>query len=75
MYRLQEFVDELCDSFIKAAPELMRREFERKGVKLHATLINSKFLIGKDKELELEVYKGMRRYKTGTVDATALFKV
>ncbi len=72
--RLQLFVDQLCDGFIKECPELMRREFERKGVKLHATLINSKFLSG-DTE-ELEVYRGMRRQKTSTtVDATALFKV
>ena len=71
--RLQAFVDELSDGFIKAGPELMRREFERKGVKLHATLINSKFLSRGD---EMEVYQGMRRFKTDTtVDATTLFKV
>ena len=69
---MQEFVDEVCDGVIKAAPELMRREFERKGVKLHATLINSKFL---EEGVEMEVYKGRRRSKAGTVEAAALFKV
>ncbi len=72
--RLQAFVDELCDGVIAAGPELMRKEFERKGVKLHATLINSKFLSRGNEELE--VHRGKRRQKAGVkVDATSLFKV
>ena len=31
--------------FISAAGDLMQREFEREGVKLHATLMNSSFLL------------------------------
>ena len=31
--------------FISVAGDLMQREFEREGVKLHATLMNSSFLL------------------------------
>ena len=41
--RLQEFVDALVSHFLEEAPDLMDREFEREGVKLHATVMNSKF--------------------------------
>ena len=67
-------MEELCGGVIAAAPELMRSEFAREGVKLHATLINSKFLSGGSEELE--VHWGRRRRKAGVkVDATILFKV
>ena len=41
--RLQKFVDALVGCFMETAPDLMNREFERDGVKLHATVMNSKF--------------------------------
>ena len=41
--RLQEFVDAVFLHFLERAPDLMQREFEREGVKLHATVMNSKF--------------------------------
>ncbi len=36
-------MDAVVSHFMKAAPELMEREFEREGVKLHVTLMNSRF--------------------------------
>ncbi len=74
-YRLQRFVDNVVERFIKAAPEMMQREFEREGVKLHATLVNCTFL-GQEKGGELEVHRGRRRQlPTETVDATRLVEV
>ena len=69
-------MDDICGRFIKEAPELMRREFEREGVKLHATVMNSKFLEQKRGGGQLEVHKGMKRYKpTISINATELLKV
>ncbi len=41
--RLQQFVDTVVSHIIKEAPELMEWEFEREGVKLHMTVMNSDF--------------------------------
>ena len=60
--------------FIQKAPEMMQGEFEREGVKLHATLMNSKFL-GK-KTGELELFRGRKREcPVELVDATRVFQV
>ena len=42
-WRLQTFVDAVAAYVIENAPDLMSKEFEREGVKLHATLMNSRF--------------------------------
>ena len=36
---------------IENAPDLMSKEFDRDSVKLHATLMNSKFPVGKAKDV------------------------
>ena len=36
-------MDAVQSHVIAGAPDLMRREFDREGVKLHATLMNSRF--------------------------------
>ena len=41
--RLQAFVDAVAGYVIENAPDLMSKEFDREGVKLHATLMNSRF--------------------------------
>lgn len=41
--RLQAFVDAVQSHVIARAPDLMKKEFDREGVKLHATLMNSRF--------------------------------
>lgn len=72
--RLQPFVDEVSNSFIREGPELMQREFEREGVKLHATVINSRFL--ERAKGELQVYRGRRReIGSVSINATQLFKL
>ena len=72
-FRLQRFVDKISKRFIREAPELMREEFEREGVKLHATLMNSKFL---EERGELELHRGKRRFKQSkTINAAGVFKV
>lgn len=72
--RFQAFVDEINSVFIQKAPEMMQAEFEREGVKLHATLMNSKFL-GK-KTGELELFRGRKREcPVELVDATRVFQV
>ena len=74
--RLQDFVDEINSSFIAEGPELMRNEFEREGVKLHATVLNSKFLERLEGGGELEVYRGKKREQPWmTINASGLFKV
>ena len=61
---------------IRKAPELIRREFEREGVKLHATVINCKFLSRGSDDMELESHKGKKLMKPKqTIDATGIFKV
>jgi len=62
---------------IQEAPEMMRREFERDGVKLHATVMNTSFLARyEEREPEMEVYRGRRRQKPrDTFDATRIFEV
>ena len=42
-HRLQKFVDTIAAYVIEKAPDLMVKEFEREGVKLHATVMNSRF--------------------------------
>lgn len=76
--RLQDFVDELSSGFIREAPELMKREFEREGVKLHATVMNSKFLevTQEGSGGALEVHRGRRRQMSrARLDATGVFQV
>jgi hypothetical protein len=73
---LQDFVENVNSEFIREGPELMRKEFEREGVKLHATMLNSKFLEKLEGGRELEVYRGRRREQPWmTIDASRLFKV
>jgi activating signal cointegrator complex subunit 1 len=50
--RLQAFVDAVQSHVIAGAPDLMRREFDREGVKLHATLMNSCFPVTLGKTAE-----------------------
>lgn len=69
-------MDEINCGFIAEGPELMKKEFERDGVKLHATVLNSKFLERLEGGRELEVYRGRRREQPWmTIDAAGLFKV
>ena len=69
--RLQEFVDTVFTRFLEKAPDLMQREFEREGVKLHATVMNSKFPQSGSKSAESS---WQRRPKEG-FDARGIFKV
>ena len=69
---MQKFVDAVVEYFINNSPDLMTREFERTGVKLHATILNSKFrdLSGRKKGLAQRVaYKPPESF-----DATRIFK-
>ena len=57
--RLQTFVDAIASYVIENAPDLMSKEFDREGVKLHATLMNSKFPVKRaEKAAESEGKKG-----------------
>lgn len=67
-------MDEINTSFIKAAPELMRKEFERDGVKLHATLMNCKLLEMESGRARLKNPRS-RSMKRKTIDATKILKV
>ena len=49
-YRLQAFVDAVSSYVIESAPDLMSREFDREEVKLHATLMNSRFPVAMAKD-------------------------
>lgn len=50
-------------------------EFERDGVKLHATVMNCSFLGRSADAAQLEVHRGRRRKRpTDTIDATGVFK-
>ena len=48
--RLQTFVDAVAGYVIENAPDLMSKEFDREGVKLHATLMNSRFPVAMAKD-------------------------
>lgn len=69
---MQKFVDILVDSFMKKAPDLMTREFERTGVKLHATLLNSSFL---EQQSQDKKYSHKSRAAKETFDARKILKV
>ena len=72
LYRLQKFVDTVVEDFIKNSPDLMAREFERTGVKLHATILNSKFRDLSDRKkgsAQRVAYKPPESF-----DATRIFK-
>ena len=65
---------------VREAPEMMRLEFQREGVKLHATVMNAGFLSRyaeeEESSREMEVYRGRRRQKPrDNFDATRLFEV
>lgn len=63
---------------MKKAPDLMSKEFERTGVKLHATLMNSNFHSasneGKDKGGAGRPAQRERHHRD-TFDAQRIFKV
>ena len=68
------FVDTLVASFMEKAPDLMTREFERTGVKLHATILNSAFRELADQQKALRnPHRG--RGPRETFDARIIFKV
>ena len=73
--------------FISVAGDLMQREFEREGVKLHATLMNSSFLLPSSSSSSHFSFGGGRGGRGGggggreregkreSFDASAIFKV
>ena len=75
--RLQNFVDTIAENFLKKAPDLMSKEFERTGVKLHATVMNSKFpnQRAEGKEAMAKVPVRGRGFHRESFDATGIFKV
>ncbi len=70
-------MDGVASRVIRGAPELMRREFERDTLKLHATVMNCTFLThSEDSAPAMELHKGRRRPKhRDTLDASRIFKV
>ena len=76
-------MDAVVSYVIENAPDLMRKEFERDGVKLHATLMNSKFPVGAAKDAAERERKNWRRREGPQRDipakqpfnATKIFKV
>ena len=72
--RLQLFVDAIVEHFLEKAPDLMSREYEREGVKLHATVMNSKFPYTEKKEsVTGGGYRGSR--PRDSFDAKGVFRV
>lgn len=72
--RLQLFVDAIAEHFLEKAPDLMSREFEREGVKLHATVMNSKFPYTEKKDAGASSgYRGSR--PRDSFDARGVFRV
>ena len=60
--------------FLEKAPDLMNREYEREGVKLHATVMNSKFPYTEKKDaVSSGGYKGSR--PRDSFDARGVFRV
>ena len=76
-------MDSVVGYVIENAPDLMRKEFERDGVKLHATLMNSKFPVGAAKDAAERERKNWRRREGSQreipakqpFNATKIFKV
>lgn len=83
-YRLQAFVDAVVSYVQENAPDLMSKEFERDGVKIHATLMNSKFPVARAKDAAERDRKNWRRREESqqggiparqNFSATKIFKV
>ena len=81
-------MDAIASYVIENAPDLMSKEFDREGVKLHATLMNSKFPVKRaEKAAEREGKKEgdwrrkapeperRKRPEKVSFDATRIFKV
>lgn len=66
------FVDAIVEHFLARAPDLMNREHEREGIKLHATVMNSKFLYRDKDSVASGGHKGRSRV---SFDARAVFQV
>ena len=65
-------MDAIVEHFLARAPDLMSQEHEREGVKLHATVMNSKFP-HQDKDSATTVgYRGRPR---ASFDARVVFQV
>lgn len=69
--RLQKFVDSVTCMFRELAPDLMTKEFGRDSVKLHATVMNAKFV----DQLTEPRERGPRDTRKYKIDATNVFKV
>ena len=72
-------MDAIVESFLEKAPDLMSKEFERTGVKLHATLMNSKFRASSDEGsgrigAGRSAQKGRKPHRE-SFDARGIFKV
>ena len=62
------------EHFLEKAPDLMSREYEREGVKLHATVMNSKFPYTEKKDaVSSGGYRGSR--PRDSFDARGVFQV
>ena len=70
-HRLQKFVDSIASNFREMAPDLMTNEFGRDSVKLHATVMNVKFVDHDVKSRETD----SRNAKKCKINAINVFKV
>lgn len=62
------------EHFLEKAPDLVSREYEREGVKLHATVMNSKFPYTEKKDTVTSGgYRGSR--PRDSFDARGVFRV
>ena len=61
------------EHFLEKAPDLVSREYEREGVKLHATVMNSKFPYTEKDTVTSGGYRGSR--PRDSFDARGVFRV